>query len=47
MMIKNINVDDIGMRKAMMSRIKLNQELDIGFQIARKKAFNQSKNAII
>lgn len=34
------------MRKAMASRIKLNQELDFGFQIQRRRAFNQAKQAI-
>lgn len=34
------------MRKAMASRIKLNQELDFGFQIQRRRAFNQAKQSI-
>jgi hypothetical protein len=45
-MIKNIDRDDMEMRKAMTSRIKLNQELDIGFQMQRRRAFNQAKAAI-
>jgi hypothetical protein len=46
MMIKNINKEDLQMRNAMMSRIKLNQELDFGFQLQRRKAFNAAKSAI-
>jgi len=34
------------MRRAMISRIKMNQELDFGFQLQRKRAFNQAKQAI-
>jgi hypothetical protein len=45
-MIKNIDRDDMEMRKAMASRIKLNQELDFGFQLQRRRAFNQAKAAI-
>lgn len=45
-MIKNINKEDNEMRKIMVSRIKLNQEMDLGFQIQRKREFNQSKNQI-
>lgn len=30
----------------MMSRIKLNQELDFSFQLQRRKAFNQAKGVI-
>jgi hypothetical protein len=44
-MIKNIDKEDMEMRKAMASRIKLNQELDFGFQIQRRRAFNQAKQA--
>lgn len=35
------------MRNAMASRIRLNQELDLGFQIQRRKGFNQAKAAIL
>jgi hypothetical protein len=45
-MIKNIDREDMEMRKAMASRIKLNQELDFGFQIQRRRAFNQAKASI-
>jgi hypothetical protein len=34
------------MRTAMLSRIKLNQELDFGFQLQRRRGFNQSKATI-
>lgn len=34
------------MRNAMLSRIKLNQELDFSFQLQRRRAFNQQKSAI-
>lgn len=30
----------------MASKIKLNQELDLGFQIQRRRAFNQAKQSI-
>lgn len=43
MMIKNINREDNQMRNVMMSRIKLNQELDFSFQLQRRKAFNAAK----
>lgn len=46
MMIKNIDREDTHMRTAMLSRIKLNQELDFGFQLQRRRGFNQSKAAI-
>ena len=46
MMIKFINKEDMEMRKVMASKIKLNQELDLGFQIQRRRAFNQAKQAI-
>lgn len=42
-MIKNINREDNQMRNVMMSRIKLNQELDFSFQLQRRKAFNAAK----
>ena len=45
-MIKNIDREDMEMRKAMASRIKLNQELDFGFQLRRRRAFNYAKAAI-
>lgn len=45
-MIKNINREDDQMRNAMMSRIKLNQELDLGFTLQRRRAFNQGKQTI-
>ena len=45
-MIKNINREDDQMRNAMMSRIKLNQELDLGFTLQRRRAFNQAKQVI-
>lgn len=45
-MIKNIDRDDDHMRNAMMSKIKLNQELDFSFQLQRRKAFNQAKSVI-
>lgn len=45
-MIKNINREDDQMRNAMMSRIKLNQELDLGFTLQRRRAFNQAKQII-
>ena len=34
------------MRKIMASKIKLNQEMDFGFQIQRKREFNQAKQQI-
>lgn len=46
-MIKNINKEDLQMRNVMMSRIKLNQELDFSFQLQRRKAFNQAKSGIV
>lgn len=45
-MIKNIDREDNQMRNAMISRIKLNQELDLGFTLQRRRAFNQAKQAI-
>lgn len=45
-MLKNISKEDMEMRKAMASRIKLNQELDFGFQLQRRRGFNQAKQAI-
>jgi len=45
-MTKNINKEDLQMRNIMMSRIKLNQELDFSFQLQRRKAFNQAKSGV-
>ena len=45
-MIKNIDREDNQMRNAMISRIKLNQELDLGFTLQRRRAFNQAKQAV-
>ncbi len=46
-MLKNISKEDMQMRKAMASRIRLNQELDFGFQLQRRRGFNQAKAAIM
>lgn len=45
LMFKNIDKEDQEMRKAMASKIRLNQEIDFGFQIQRRRAFNQAKQA--
>ena len=45
-MMKNINHEDVEMRKAVVTRIKLNQELDLGFELQRRRKFNQAKQAI-
>lgn len=34
------------MRKVISTKMRLNQELDLGFQIQRRRAFNQAKQAI-
>jgi hypothetical protein len=44
--MKDINNEDAEMRKAVAKRIKLNQELDLGFELQRRRKFNQEKQLI-